>query len=84
VVKQRIATIIGAIGLIAVGAAVYEQTAANVATCASTIGGFVRALDPASARECATANAEHVGGIAMFVLGAVVLLIGLIPGKRSA
>lgn len=80
--KQRIATIVGAIGIIAVGVVLYEQTAADVAACTSTIGGLVRALDPASARDCANANVEHDGGIAIFIVGALALLIGLVWGKR--
>ena len=82
--KYRLATLAGAIVVIAVGIVLYLQTADNFAACASMIGGLVRAFDPASARECARVNAEHYGSIAIAVFGGVVLLIGLIPGKKSA
>jgi hypothetical protein len=83
-VKYRLTTVIGAIGIIAVGILLYVNTADNFTACASVIGGLVRAFDPASARACANVNAEHYGSIAIMVLGGVVLVTGAIPRKKSA
>jgi hypothetical protein len=74
----------GAIAIIAVGVILYIQTSDNFAACASTIGGLVKAFDPASARECARVNMEHYGSIALMVFGGIVLFIGLIPGKKPS
>lgn len=82
--KYRFALIIGAIAIIAVGIVLYSQTADNFTACASTIGGLVKAFDPASARECANVNAEHYGSFAIMILGGVVLLTGAVAGKKSA
>ncbi len=82
--KYRLAVLIGALAIIAVGIVVYVQTADNFTACASTIGGLVKAFDPASARACANINTEHSGSIAIMILGGVVVLIGSIAGRKSA
>jgi hypothetical protein len=75
--------IFGAIGIIAIGILLFVNTGNDFSACASTIGGLVRAFDPASARECANVNTEHYGSIAIMVLGGVVMLSGLVPRKKS-
>ena len=82
--KYRLALIIGALAIIAVGIVMYSQTADNFTACASTIGGLVKAFDPASARACADVTTEHYGSIAMMILGGVVVLIGSIAGRNSS
>jgi hypothetical protein len=82
--KYRLAIVLGALAIIAVGIVLYTQTADNFTACASTIGGLVKAFDPASARACANVNAEHYASITMMILGGVAVLIGSMSGKRSA
>ena len=82
--KYRLAPIIGALAVIAVGIVMYVQTADNFTACSSTIGGLVKAFDPASARACTNVATEHYGSIAMMILGGVVVLIGSIAGRKSA
>jgi hypothetical protein len=83
-VKYRPAILAGAIGIIAAGIVLYMRTADDLTACASTLGGFVRALDPASARACASVNAEHDASIAIAVFGSIVMLAALVRGKRPA
>lgn len=82
--KYRLAILIGALAIIALGIATYVQTADNFTACASTIGGLVKAFDPASARACTNVNVEHYGSIAIMILGGVVVLIGSMAGRKSS
>jgi hypothetical protein len=81
---KQLVTILAAAVLIAAGYALYVRSSDRFAACQSTFGGIVRALDPASARDCGDVKNQHFGSIALMGLGGIVLLIGLfVPTRRS-
>jgi len=81
---SRITTLAVAVVLVAVGIALYVHSSDNYAACKSTIGGIVRALDPASARDCADAKTQYVGSIVLIVVGGLAFVAGLVPGRNRS
>lgn len=81
---SRIATLAVAVLLVAVGIALYVHSSDSNATCKSTIGGIVRALDPASARDCADAKTQYVSSIVLIVVGGLAFVAGLMPSRSRS
>ncbi|HEY5095772.1 MAG TPA: hypothetical protein VII69_11705 [Candidatus Eremiobacteraceae bacterium] len=79
---NRFATLAVAIVLVAIGIALYVHSSDNYAACKSTIGGIIRALDPASARDCADAKTQYVGSIVLIVVGGLAFVAAVIPGRK--
>lgn len=79
----RFTTLAVAVVLVVVGILLYVHSSDSYAACKSVIGGIVRALDPASSRDCADAKTQYVGSIVLIVVGALAFVAGLIPGRKS-
>ena len=82
--KNQVAILAVAIIVLVAGIVMYVHSDNNYAACQSTIGGIVRALDPASSRDCENAKNERYAGIAIMVVGAIALLAGAFPARKTA
>jgi hypothetical protein len=82
--SRQTLTIIVSLIVLAIGYALYADTALHYDQCKSTIGGLAQAFSTTAAVHCNTISIEHFASIGIMGVGAIVFLIGLFgAGQRS-
>jgi hypothetical protein len=77
-------TIIFSLVILAIGYAMYANSALHYDQCKSTIADLAQAFSISAAVHCNTISIQHFTSIGIMGVGAVVFLIGLfVPGRRS-